>query len=308
MLPIERPAPVSNLDAPQDWIPVSIPFLKPPDQWPGPIPSEWNILEGTVLHGDASNHRIVAIGEHFVVKHGRGVDEVEGQNLLFLEQHRSDCLIVPKLYAMWYIAATGHLCLVMQRMPGENLEKLWLQLTEEQKSDVCARLKTAFDYLRQLPSPGFYGGIGRTPLPHHFFWYRPRDPTICGPFRSEAELNAGIVQKLRNQSEENRGWLDIKIKFYERNLNAMLNGHDAVFSHSDLQQKNIMVHRHAGVIASVAIIDGEVAGWYPSYWEYCLRFATTIWEDDWMERLEDIIEPWPREAAVVRMLYQELFF
>ncbi|KAF2254468.1 hypothetical protein BU26DRAFT_514376 [Trematosphaeria pertusa] len=206
------------------------------------------------------------------------------------------------------MASTGHLCLVMQRLPGESLEKLWPHLTEGEKLAVCTRLKNAFNFLRNLPSPGFYGGIGRTPLPHHFFWDSAKSPAICGPFNSEAELNAGIVRKLRQQSKENGGYMNQKVEFYERHLDDVLSGHDSVFSHSDLQRKNVLVHRHAGAIISVAIVDWEDAGWYPSYWEYCLEFATALWVDDWPKRLEDAIAPWPCEAAVFRMLYQELYF
>ncbi|KAF1960488.1 hypothetical protein CC80DRAFT_589899 [Byssothecium circinans] len=269
----------------------ALPFLKPPDQLPCPLPNEREITEGTLLCGDTSNQCVVAVGEHFVVKYGRRISEVEGQNLLFLEQKTGAYLTAPKLYAMWRMASTGHICLVMQRLPGESLETLWPQLTEEDKSAVCARLKKAFNFLRQLPSPGFYGGIGKTPLPPTFSGIRPKTQQF-------ADLS----------SKENRGYMDHKIGFYERHLDVALSGHDSVFSHSDLQRKNILVHRHAGTIISVAIVDWKYAGWYPSYWEYCLGFSTALWVDDWPKRLEDIIAPWPRETAVFRMLYQELYF
>lgn len=297
-----------GLNATPDWTPVSLPFIKHPDQLPCRLPNERQITEGTVLRGDASHHCVVSVCEHFVVKYGRHVSEVEGQNLLFLERYTDACLNAPTLYAMWRMVSTGHICLVMQRMPGESLETLWPQLTEEERSAVCARLKNAFNFLRQLPSPGFYGGIGRTPLSHFFFWDRDKSPAICGPFSSEAELNFGIFQKLKQQVKQNGGYMDQKIAFYESHLSVLLSGHDPVFSHSDLQRKNVLVHQHEGTIVSVAIVDWEDAGWYPSYWEYCILFAPEIWRDDWLKRLEDIISPWPCEAVVFRMLYQELFF
>lgn len=53
----------------------------------------------------------------------------------------------------------------------------------------------------------------------------------------------------------------------------------------------------------VALIDWEDAGWYPSYWEYCAIFVAFDWQDDWPERLEGILDPWPSEATMLRMLY-----
>ncbi len=77
-------------------------------------------MESTiVLRDDASYHREVAVGQYFIVKHGRGVREREGQTLLFLEKHLSDAAYVPKLYAMYRMPSNGHLCLIMERLEGE---------------------------------------------------------------------------------------------------------------------------------------------------------------------------------------------
>ena len=78
-----------------------------------------------VFRNDLSYRRVGAVGPHFIVNYGRRVNEIEGQVLLFLEHHRGTCLRVPKLYAMYHIAGTGYICLIMQRMPGESLEHLW---------------------------------------------------------------------------------------------------------------------------------------------------------------------------------------
>jgi thiamine kinase-like enzyme len=84
-----------------------------------------------------------------------------------------------------------------------------------------------------------------------------------------------------------------------------------VFSHSDLQRKNILVRRIqdqqslGSTRFEVAIIDWEEAGWYASYWEYSVVFVAFDWGDDLLQRLEQIVDPWPSEAAILRMLHQE---
>jgi hypothetical protein len=40
----------------------------------------------------------------------------------------------------------------------------------------------------------------------------------------------------------------------------------------------------------VSIVDWEVAGWYPGYWEYAAAFFAFKWEDDWLERIEEVID------------------
>ncbi|KAF1939248.1 hypothetical protein EJ02DRAFT_259588 [Clathrospora elynae] len=209
---------------------------------------------------------------------------------------------------MYRILSTGHLCLVMERLQGETLEMLWPGLEEKEKSLVCTELKKAIDTLRELPAPGFYGGVGRTCIPYHLFWDPERKKEICGPFDSETEFNAGLVKKLRANDEMNGGYITSKAEFCERNLDTMLSKHAPVFTHSDLQRKNILVRRRSESAFEVALIDWETAGWYPSYWEYSIKVATMHWVDDWPRRLEQVVESWPSEAAVLRMLYQDLWF
>jgi aminoglycoside phosphotransferase (APT) family kinase protein len=45
--------------------------------------------------------------------------------------------------------------------------------------------------------------------------------------------------------------------------NMMKHNHGIVFAHGDLHPGNILIHD--GRVA--AILDWEMAGWYPEYWE-----------------------------------------
>ena len=150
------------------WTPVRLPYLKHPSQLPAPLPMEREFLESTmVLRDDASYHRVVAVGQYFIVKHGRGVHEREGQTLLFLEKHLGDAIHVPMLYAMYRMPSNGHLCLIMERLEGELLESLWPTLGEDDKSVICSALKNAISAIRKVHHPGFYGSVARGPVPYH---------------------------------------------------------------------------------------------------------------------------------------------
>ncbi|KAF2240223.1 kinase-like protein [Trematosphaeria pertusa] len=292
----------------EDWTLARVPFLRPPSQLPAPLPSERDFLESpTVFRDDVSHHRIVAVGTHFIVKHGRGVEEIEGQTLLFLERYPNASLTVPRLYAMWRIPSSGHLCLVMERIAGEDLESAWPTLTSVEKSVICAKLKTGIDHLRTIPSPGFFGGVGLTKLPYHLFWDAQGNKDVCSPFQNNSEFNAALVNKLRMIYTGNVDHVSAKAKFYEKHLGTMFGIHPPVFSHSDLQRKNILIKK-SGDSMEVALVDWEAAGWYPTFWEYAIKFCTLEWTDDWPQYLEQILKPYPREAAALRMLYQDLWF
>jgi hypothetical protein len=177
-------------------------------------------------------------------------------------------------------------------------------------SRILQALKDVIGAIPKVHHPGFYGSVGRGPVRHHLFHSAEGDTAICGPFNSESEFNAGLVRRLNGIWAANTRH-SFKADFYERKLDTMLRGHEPVFSHSDLQRKNILVRRIqdqqslGSTRFEVAIIDWEEAGWYASYWEYSVVFVAFDWGDDLLQRLEQIVDPWPSEAAILRMLYQE---
>ena len=62
-------------------------------------------------------------------------------------------------------------------------------------------------------------------------------------------------------------------------LTGMLNHHKhrIVFSHGDLRPANIIVKD--GHITG--IIDWELGGWYPEYWEFVKAYYVWRWQNDW---------------------------
>lgn len=290
------------------WTPAQLPYLKPPNLLPAPLPSESQIFESTaVFRDDSSYHRVVAIEPHFIAKHGRGVEEIEGQVLLFLEHHLKAHHSLPKLYAMYRIPSTGHVCLIMQRMPGMSLDQLWPTLNNLEKSDICAKLNDIITSIRSIPAPPLYGSVlqGRF---HHYLLYSPDyNKEMCGPFDSEEQFNAALVKRIRSAWED-MGKHSFRADFYEKHLGKVLIGHKPVFSHSDVQRKNVLVNRDTSQGFTVSLIDWEEAGWFPSYWEYFTALQCVLWDDDWSQSIDEITEPWISEAVVMKMVYKDIIF
>ncbi|KAI2034111.1 hypothetical protein LOZ47_005199 [Ophidiomyces ophidiicola] len=175
---------------------------------------------------------------------------------------------------------------------------------------VLIRNKFVVKYGRTLIHVENEGG---GPIEHQYFWTLDKDPAIVGPFKTENDLNLALAKHSRQNWEENARypWL---ADFYERNLHRALKDHESVFTHADLQRKNILVEKRIDTVSGEehyvvsALVDWQTAGWYPSYWEYAGTFCCLQWVDDWPESLEKILDPCPLEAAMLRFVHQDLEF
>ncbi|KAK3065207.1 hypothetical protein LTS18_005993 [Coniosporium uncinatum] len=293
--------------------PVKLPYYRDPASLPSALPTATEIENATATlpsnRDPRYNGRIVIVRE-YVVKVGTRVMENEGNVLLFIEQHLS--IPAPRLQAMY--RSNGKLHIVMQLMPGNDLRTLWPKLSEDDKASVTRQLRQMVDEMRSLSSPGFFGSTSRGPLLHRFFLSPDNDPRITGPFDTEKNLNAALALRSHQNWAYNdrRGWIS---EFFDRNLAHSLRNHPSTFTHSDLHPQNVLVNEattgggkdQKELIVS-AIVDWETAGWYPSYWEYAACFVDFQWCDDWPEKFEAAVNSYPLEAAMLKIIRQDLDF
>ncbi|KAJ6184666.1 hypothetical protein N7519_005967 [Penicillium mononematosum] len=253
--------------------------------------------------------KVVAINDEIVVKFGRIVYPWEGQALVYLEQHAPD-VPAPRLYAMYRDA--GDFFLVMQRAPGVRLDSIWSSLTESDKDDIVAKIRTAVDTLRQAKSPwpdDFYGSLDGGSCHYHLFWCRKGSGKHLGPFHGEAAFAAGLAENHRAATESD-GRPDYKTRFFELALPRLLKGHRPTLTHGDLQPKNIVVaergrNSRGERSFDVTLVDWEASGWYPDFWEYTSAFCTPPflnWMDDWCWRLHEFLQIWPAELGIMRIM------
>ncbi|PWY63638.1 hypothetical protein BO83DRAFT_382497 [Aspergillus eucalypticola CBS 122712] len=93
-----------------------------------------------------------------VVKFGKGVDLIEGENMLFVQGNTS--IRVPRVYTLYSDPYTGKNYIVMGKMPGQTLLSLWPQLSPSEKEIIVTTLYNYFNELRSLPPPDYYGSLG----------------------------------------------------------------------------------------------------------------------------------------------------
>ena len=292
---------------------LNLPYYRPSSPLPSPLPTRLEIETATHLLPTIRNPdydgRIVVIRDHYVAKYGTYVTENEGHALLFIERHLT--IPAPRLYAMY--REGGKLYIIMEFIPGESLQILWPSLSKDDKQSIMTQLRCIFDKMRSLGSPGFYGGVSEGPLPHRYFFSRDHNHAITGPFKQEREIGLALAERSRlNWIENNQhGWVS---EFFARSLPSALKNHPSTFSHSDLHPENILIQQIWTPLSEekhyevAAIVDWETAGWYPEYWEYAAAFVLFQWVDDWPEHFERIVGPCPLEAAMLKLVHQDLEF
>lgn len=77
-----------------------------------------------------------------------------------------------------------------------------------------------------------------------------------------------------------------------------LRNHVIVMTHGDFSPRNIIVQGSK----VVAIVDWEMSGYYPEYWEYVKALYRPAWESDWINNrvVVKILVPYSMELAVIR--------
>ncbi|OAP59974.1 hypothetical protein AYL99_04976 [Fonsecaea erecta] len=278
---------------------VSIPYAAEDSDLPAKIPDTTEILSCQRILIERTGVKVVALGHHFVAKYGPAVNLEEGRTMIFLRRRAQ--VAIPKVYALF--RACDQNFIIMERIEGQTLRDVWPALTDVEKTTIANRIKESLIKIRSLPAPNTYCSLGNKPLRHPLFWTPADDPRCDGPFESESELNDALVRKFR-ASEAMQG----KAPFYQNNLPYVFQGHPPVFTHGDLQLKNMMIRKTPESLGEVVLLDWEVAGWYPNYWEYAQAIiACGLFDDDWHQYVNDILPAFRSEYAWLRMIRSELW-
>ena len=125
---------------------------------------------------------------------------------------------------------------------------------------------------------------------------------IARSFSTEGEFIDSIVRVYLLEGGDS---VTYRAQYYRRCLPKVLGGHGApVFSHDDLQRKNVMLQPDGKLV----LVDWEAAGWYPAYWEYASAlFAAGGWKDDWYHYLSIILDEYPNESLWLSTLRTEIW-
>jgi aminoglycoside phosphotransferase (APT) family kinase protein len=134
----------------------------------------------------------------------------------------------------------------MTGMPGDRVHDVLYRMSYAERDQLADDLSAVLDKMHRIrnKTPYRFANVSGGPI----FDRRAAGPGGCGPYNSEADLNAHLakgVEKYLRQAVPT----------------AFSRTHESVFSHSDLFFSNVLVDR--GRLS--AIVDWENAAFMPEY-------------------------------------------
>ncbi|EPE05261.1 phosphotransferase family protein [Ophiostoma piceae UAMH 11346] len=260
---------------------------------------------------------VVGLGPTVVVKIGTSLDPDGVTNLGYINTHLPS---VPAPTFLGAITCGRWSYAFMTRGRGVTLEAVWPDLSQGAKRDVQAQLTHIFHDLRRGPE-------GSLDLESDHSDHSGNETSVqvtsraphIGSFVSALCKDTRRVQRVSAVPVHDEGaFNDFLVEAPPRRSTpasirmlrpAMRDNHDIVMTHADLHPRNIMVEwadaSETGQTKRckvTSILDWEMAGWYPSYWEFVKAICNAAPRGplgDWPEYLPtDAIGTWPVECAL----------
>lgn len=178
--------------------------------------------------------------------------------------------------------------ILMQRLPGVQLDVAWPKMTDKAQAETRRQLKSYLRQLRQLGSPqssnGRIGSASGGPAYDH----RLSSLTTVGPFASVAEFHDFLVSPISQCPRP--AWVS-------KYRGQLVDTYQVHFAHADLSWENILVDVSTGNVTG--ILDWEMAGFWPEWWEYRKAiFGARSGQPWWVRLLKDVMTEYPKEADV----------
>jgi aminoglycoside phosphotransferase (APT) family kinase protein len=209
----------------------------------------------------------------------------EAETIRFVRERTT--IPIPQVHDAYVDDESGMVRIVMEFIEGENLDSAWNKYTDAEKESVISQLRGYMEELRQIKG-SFIGSVDNSWCNDHYF---DDKRGAYGPFASEAEFNRGISKALKEAKPED--WVEFTCDIFQE----VMNGHEIVMTHNDLDPRNILVQGSQ----VVALLDWELSGFYPEYWEYCKAMRRPDWETRWVRdrALDKILKPYRKELSVI---------
>ncbi|KAE8443916.1 hypothetical protein EG329_001226 [Mollisiaceae sp. DMI_Dod_QoI] len=229
----------------------------------------------------------------FCIKYGHTIQLSEATALQFVRQATS--IPVPKVYCAFREKDMTYI--VMEKIDGEEIGKGWAERPEAERQSLLQQLRVYFDELRSIPHPhpGSVAGAHIQPL------WEPRTykgNLGFGPFANERDFNMFLRYGFQNDDEilgEGSMMTDEERSEISRLIRLQDEGkHKTCFTHGDASSSNILVKK--GKV--VALIDFEMSGFYPEYWEYANAINVNRFDGFWAREVGKFLHAYPKEVEM----------
>ncbi|KAA8896212.1 kinase-like domain-containing protein [Sphaerosporella brunnea] len=221
------------------------------------------LCDAEVLGSQPHGRFVLRLSQVSVVKIGNNLEPAEAEILDFVRTSVPD-VPVPVCQG---ILSNGRISLMfLSAIPGQCLSSLWPQLSHDEKKQVQQQLGGVMQRIRHIPTAvtelGWCGYAKDC---------RRNTRKITGT-ASEQDFNDNLIRPLLPT---------INGSYRDLIRSKLRDCHRIVFTHADLHPRNIIVQRCIGgdgagkaELRLAGIVDWELAGWYPEYWEYVKALNT----------------------------------
>ncbi|OBT49015.1 hypothetical protein VE00_00254 [Pseudogymnoascus sp. WSF 3629] len=173
----------------------------------------------------------------------------------------------------------------------ENDESRSSCMNEEARRATQADLRSYLDELWTVPSPTptYIGSCSGGSAYDH----RLNNGHPCGPFASVSDFHDFLVVPVARCPRQEL------IKHYRQ---QPADNRGVVFTHADLCGDHIFVEPTTGRITG--IIDWEMAGWWPAYWEHTKSRFGSRYQTWWKTLIAHVLDSYERELRIEEDLQQ----
>jgi hypothetical protein len=254
------------------------------------------LLKADVLFFQPLEGRFVLRLSSIVLKIGRNLEHAESDILRLIEK-RASTIPVPKAYGA---LKSGNISMMFySAIDGDPLSSVWALLSKAEKLQIQEQLGAIFSALRDIALPSAPATLGFAGKVKDCRRYIREDYNLS----SEEKFKDFLLKPLLpGISLQHRDFIRSKMK----------DDHRIVFTHGDLHPRDIMVARdtEAGTVTITGLLDWELGGWYPEYWEYVKALNTLSPLDghedaalaDWWMYLPPVITGYDAEWALDKVL------
>jgi aminoglycoside phosphotransferase (APT) family kinase protein len=232
-----------------------------------------------------------------VVKTGNDVRLDEAATMRFIAENTN--IPVPRVLSAFVRRGTAYI--VMEKIQGQEFAKRWHHMSDQTRTALLDQLRQKIDELRALhPPTKFAVGSCTGGSLQDFRQSQAPPPVRFGPFRTVQDFHSWLRDGLKQGEATNMDQAE------SDEVNDMIARQDGpwpspVFTHGDLNPSNILVRDDR----IVGIIDWEMSGWYPHYWEYAsLKMASDLVNPIWHENIDKFLSPFPDELKMEKIRFR----
>ena len=232
------------------------------------------LIGESVVLWEAGGHPVLQLSDKVFVQAGLRLDCAIYDQLVHMKRY-SPRLQTPKVLGALQAKETVYW--FFSKMQGTTLDKSWPSMSEEQKEDVQNQLVSFFRKLRRIPAPpaeDAQSNIGGG-NPRRCKDLRNKMHVAVNPIKDEKEFNDFLISAVG---------VEVPHSFRGQLYSRLRNDHPIVLTHGQLHPENIMVRwtvppelsetfeTYDMEFTLTGILDWEMSGWYPAYWEYVTAF------------------------------------